>query len=97
MELVEQTTCLEIAGANSSINNPSHETISEVNTAGSSTSNLEVKMDRLMDILERNLTCEEPDEQLSFAGRGKEDEAGGVPIETCALVMMDSVRSPSWL
>ena len=70
MELVEQTTCLEIAGANSSINNPSHETISEVSTAGPGTSNLEAKMDHLIDILEQNLTCEEPDQQLNYAGRG---------------------------
>ena len=39
-ELVEQTTYLEIAGANSGVNNPSHETISEVSTAGPSPSNL---------------------------------------------------------
>ena len=75
-ELEKQATYLEIAGANSSINNPSHEKISEVSTAGPSTSNLEVKMDSLMDILERNLACEEPDEQLNYAGRADGGESG---------------------
>ena len=71
-ELVEQTTYLEIAGANAEGIKSTSETIAEVSTMGSRGSNIESKLDRLVDLMEQTLTCEEQTsgDQLNYAGRG---------------------------